>query len=51
MINQGSRDNMSVIVVCFKGAPRDTADARVRDTAVNVIIENKVAGLEPHSVL
>ncbi|ESN94860.1 hypothetical protein HELRODRAFT_157743 [Helobdella robusta] len=40
---KGSKDNMSAIVVCFKGAPKDTPEARMRDMALNVAIESKVA--------
>lgn len=35
---------MSVIVVVFKGAPKETADARIKEMTLNTVIENKVIG-------
>lgn len=49
--SKGSRDNMSVIVVVFKGAPKETADARIKEMTLNTVIENKVIELLKRPVM
>ena len=42
---QGSKDNMSVVLVCFPGAPTVSEDAQQKDRELNSLIEKRVQGM------
>ncbi len=39
---QGSRDNMSIVIVTFEGAPRVTEEAKQKEAELDSRIEAKV---------
>lgn len=41
---QGSKDNMSVVLVVFSGAPKVSPEAQQKDLQLNQILEKKVKG-------
>jgi len=41
---QGSRDNMSVIIVAFDAAPKTCEQAKQRETELDARLETKVKG-------
>ena len=41
---QGSKDNMSVVLVVFPGAPKLSPEAQQKDTELNQAIERKING-------
>lgn len=41
---QGSLDNISIILVCFPGAPQLSAEALHQEAALEDLLESKVAG-------
>lgn len=41
---QGSRDNMSVVLVCFPGAPKINPEAVKREAELDKYLQNKVEG-------
>lgn len=41
---QGSRDNMSVVLVCFPGAPKISPEAVKREAELDKYLQNKVEG-------
>ena len=52
LLLQGSRDNMSVVIVAFAGAPKITDDAKVKETELDARLETKVKGtLYQHCVI
>lgn len=42
--SQGSRDNMSVVLVCLPGAPKVSEEAVRKDTELNKYLESRVEG-------
>jgi len=44
MILQGSRDNMSVVIVAFEGAPKVSEEAKEREAELDSRLELKVKG-------
>lgn len=41
---QGSRDNMSVVLICLPGAPKVTAEAVKREAELDKYLESRVEG-------
>lgn len=41
---QGSRDNMSIVLVVFPGAPKPTEEAIQADKELNIAIERRIKG-------
>ena len=41
---QGSRDNMSIILLTFNGAPKISEDAKVKEEELNQRLETRVKG-------
>ena len=46
---QGSRDNMSIVVVAFEGAPKPTPEAIKQDMDLDEKIETKIKGTTTRS--
>lgn len=44
--SQGSRDNMSVVLVCFPGAPKVSSEAVKREAELDKYLEARVEGRE-----
>lgn len=44
MIGQGSRDNMSVVLVCFVSAPKVSPEAVKREAELDKYLEGRVEG-------
>lgn len=44
MCLQGSRDNMSVVLVCFPGAPKISPEAVKREEELDKHLHNRVEG-------
>lgn len=44
---QGSRDNMSVVIVAFPGAPSVSKEAQQKDRELDQLLENKIQGMTP----
>lgn len=42
---QGSRDNMSVVIVAFEGAPKVSDEAKEKEAELDTRLELKVKGL------
>lgn len=42
--NQGSRDNMSVVLVCFPNAPKVSEEAVKRESELDKFLEARVEG-------
>ena len=42
---QGSRDNMSIILLTFDGAPKISEDAKAKEEELNQRLEARVKGL------
>lgn len=43
-ISQGSRDNMSVVLICFPGAPKVSSEAVKREAELDKYLESRVEG-------
>lgn len=43
-LSQGSRDNMSVVLVCLPGAPKVSEEAVRKDAELNKYLESRVEG-------
>lgn len=41
-LNKGSRDNMSIVLVAFEGAPKVSAEARRKEAELDALLETKV---------
>jgi hypothetical protein len=41
---QGSRDNMSIIIIAFPAAPKVDPEAQRKDEELNKLLQQKVAG-------
>lgn len=41
---QGSRDNMSIIIIAFPAAPKIDPEAQRKDEELNKVLQQKVAG-------
>ncbi len=41
---QGSLDNISIIIICFDGAPKVTPEALQQEAELEHVIEQKVKG-------
>ena len=41
---QGSRDNMSIIIIAFPAAPKVDPEAQRKDEELNKVLQQKVAG-------
>ena len=41
---QGSRDNMSIIIIAFPAAPKVDPEAKRKDEELNRLLEQKVTG-------
>lgn len=46
MCVQGSRDNMSVVIVAFAGAPAVSEEAMQKERKLDTLLENKVKGID-----
>lgn len=44
LFQQGSRDNMSVVLICFPGAPKVSPEAVKREMELDKYLENRVEG-------
>lgn len=44
LASQGSRDNMSVVLVCLPGAPKVSEEAVRKDAELNNYLESRVEG-------
>ena len=44
---QGSRDNMSIIIIAFPAAPKVDPEAKRKDEELNRLLEQKVTGNIP----
>lgn len=44
LILQGSRDNMSVVIIAFPNAPKVDEEAKQREAKLDSLIEEKVSG-------
>ena len=42
---QGSRDNMSIVIVALDGAPQVSAEAQKHEAALDTRLEAKIKGL------
>lgn len=42
--SQGSRDNMSVILICFPNAPKVSAEAVKKEAELDKYLESRVEG-------
>ncbi len=45
MFGQGSRDNMSVVLVCFVSAPKVSPEAVKREAELDKYLESRVEGM------
>lgn len=45
---QGSRDNMSVVLVCFPGAPKISEEAVKKEEELDKYLETRVEGQHTH---
>lgn len=43
-VNQGSRDNMSVVLVCFPNAPKISEEAVKKEAELDKLLEARVEG-------
>jgi len=44
-LHKGSRDNMSIIIIAFPGAPKIDVEAQKKDEALNKLLQQKVADI------
>jgi len=44
VVQQGSRDNMSVVIVAFEGAPKVSEEAKEKEAELDSRLELKVKG-------
>jgi len=45
LLMQGSRDNMSIVIVAFEAAPKTCEMAKQKEAELDARLENKIKGL------